>query len=39
MEPVDNNSPLLGYELQSTTGPDLPATEDGWTIVDAHIDP
>ena len=37
--PVDNNSTLLGYELQSTTGPDLPATEDGWTIVDAHIDP
>ena len=37
--PQDNNSPLLGYELQATTGTDLPATEDGWTIVDAHIDP
>ena len=37
--PEDNNSPLLGYELQATTGPDLPATEDGWVIVDAHIDP
>ena len=37
--PADNNSDLLGYELQATTGPDLPATEDGWVIVDAHIDP
>ena len=36
---MDNNSPLLGYELQATTGADLPATEDGWVIVDAHIDP
>ena len=38
-QPVDNNSDLLGYELQATTGPNLPATEDGWVIVDAHIDP
>ena len=37
--PEVNNSPLLGYELQATTGPNLPATEDGWVIVDAHIDP
>ena len=36
--PEDNNSPLLGYELQATTGTDLPATEDGWVIVDAHIE-
>ena len=36
--PEDNNSTLLGYELQATTGADLPATEDGWVIVDAHID-
>ena len=37
--PEDNDSPLLGYELQATIGPNLPATEDGWVIVDAHIDP
>ena len=37
--PEVNGSPLFGYELQATTGPDLPATEDGWVIVDAHIDP
>ena len=37
--PEVNGSPLLGYELQATTGPNLPATEDGWVIVDAHIDP
>ena len=37
--PEVNGSPLLGYELQQTTGSDLPVSEDGWTIVDAHIDP
>ena len=37
--PQVNGSPLLGYELQQTTGPDLPVSEDGWVIVDAHIDP
>ena len=36
-QPVNNGSPLIGYELQQTTGPNLPATEDGWVIVDAHI--
>ena len=36
--PEDNSSPLLGYELQSTTGDELPATESGWVIVDAHIE-
>ena len=35
--PEVNRSPLLGYELQQTTGPDLPVSEDGWIIVDAHI--
>ena len=38
-QPEDNNSTLLGYELQATTGPNLPVTEDSWVIVDAHIDP
>ena len=36
-EPEDNNSSLLGYELQQTTGAELPETEDDWVIVDAHI--
>ena len=35
--PEVNGSPLLGYELQQTTGSDLPVSEDGWVIVDAHI--
>ena len=38
-QPENNGTPLTGYELQATTGPNLPATEDGWIIVDAHIDP
>ena len=38
-QPESNGTPLIGYELQATTGPDLPTTEDGWVIVDAHIDP
>ena len=35
--PEVNRSPLLGYELQATTSDELPETEDGWVIVDAHI--
>ena len=35
--PEVNGSPLLGYELQQTTGSDLPVSEDRWVIVDAHI--
>ena len=37
--PEANGSDLLGYELQATTSDELPETEDGWVIVDAHIDP
>ena len=35
--PENNGSELLGYELQATTSDELPETEDGWVIVDAHI--
>ena len=37
--PQNNDSAVIGYELQATTNEELPETEDGWTIVDAHIDP
>ena len=37
--PVDNESDVKGYELQVTPDDELPATEDGWLIVDAHVNP
>ena len=35
--PETNGDPLIGYELQVTRDAVLPATEDGWLIVDAHV--
>ena len=35
--PEDNGSDVLGYELQVTPDEGLPATEDRWLIVDAHV--
>ena len=35
--PRANGNAIVGYELQATTGEELPATEDGWVIVDAHV--
>jgi len=37
--PVDNGDRPLHYELQATTGSELPEFEDGWVIVDARIGP
>ena len=37
--PESNGSDVTGYELQITPDENLPATEDGWLIVDAHVDP
>ena len=37
--PENNGSTVIGYELQATTSEESPETEDGWVIVDAHIDP
>ena len=37
--PRNNGNAIVGYELQATTGEELPATEDAWVIVDAHVDP
>lgn len=36
---LNDSSDLTGYELQVTPDDVLPATEDGWLIVDAHVDP
>ena len=37
--PLDNGNPIVGYELQATTGEELPVTEDEWVIVDGHVGP
>ena len=37
--PIDNGSPLIGYELQVTPENNLPAAEDGWLVLDAYIGP
>ena len=37
--PEPNGSDVTGYELQITPDENLPVTEDGWLIVDAHVDP
>ena len=37
--PEDNNSEVVGYELQVTTDRSLPTVEDGWLILDAHVVP
>ena len=37
--PFANRSPVTGYELQVTPDDNLPAAEDGWLILDAHVFP
>ena len=35
--PEDNNSPVIGYELQISPDANIPSTEDGWLTVDSRI--
>ena len=35
--PVDNNSRVTGYEIQMSPDEELPGTEDGWWVLDAHV--
>ena len=35
--PEANDDPVIGYELHITPDDMLPATEDGWLILDAHV--
>ena len=35
--PEGNGSDVTGYELHVTPDENLPATEDGWLIVDSHV--
>ena len=35
--PVDNGSPVTGYEIQMSPDEELPGTEDGWWVLDGHV--
>ena len=37
--PNDNGSPMTGYEIQMSPDEELPGTEDGWWVLDAHVNP
>ena len=37
--PESNEREVTGYELQVTPDDNLPAAEDGWLILDAHVSP
>ena len=37
--PVNNGSPITGYEIQMSPDEGLPGTEDGWWVLDGHVAP